>query len=173
MEVWRAVQEGLDIIIINPGVILGPIATTEIFLEGSNELYRRVANGLSFYTLGNTGFVTINDVVRIAFELMKSGIKNERFTLIAANITFRDILNTIAETLKVKKPHIHAAPIVMNFLWIADGIFSTLFFQKRRMTKATAKASYSKNLYSNEKIKTALGTVFIDIHQYIRDISKL
>jgi hypothetical protein len=61
----------------------------------------------------------------------------------------------------------------MNFLWIADGIFSTLFFQKRRMTKATAKASYSKNLYSNEKIKTALGTVFLDVHQYIKDDSKI
>ena len=173
MEVWRAVQEGLDIIIINPGVILGPIATTKIFHEGSNELYRKVANGLPFYTLGNTGFITVNDVVKIAFELMKSDIKNERFTLISANIVFRDILNTIAETLKVKKPTIHAAPLFMNFLWIADGIFSTLFFQKRRMTKATAKASYSKNLYSNEKIKTALGTVFLDVHQYIKDTSKL
>ncbi|MBF4465900.1 NAD-dependent epimerase/dehydratase family protein [Flavobacterium sp. LC2016-12] len=173
MEVWRAVQEGLDIIIVNPGVILGPIATTKIFLEGSNELYRRVANGLSFYTLGSTGFITVNDVVKISVELMKSDIKNERFTLISDNIVFQDILNTIADTLKVKRPHIHANPFFMNFLWIADGIFSTLFFQKRHMTKATAKASYSKNLYSNEKIKTALGAVFLDVHQYIKDTSKL
>lgn len=173
MEVWRAVQEGLDIIIVNPGVILGPIATTKIFLEGSNELYRRVANGLSFYTLGSTGFITVNDVVKISVELMKSDIKNERFTLISDNIVFQDILNTIADTLQVKRQHIHANPFFMNFLWIADGIFSTLFFQKRQMTKATAKASYSKNLYSNEKIKTALGAVFLDVHQYIKDTSKL
>jgi dihydroflavonol-4-reductase len=173
MEVWRAVQEGLDIIILNPGVILATIPTSKIYNEGSSQLYIRVANGLSFYTLGSTGFVTVNDVVRIAFELMKSNIKNERFTLIADNIVFRDILSTIAEVLKVKKPRFHANPLFMNFLWIADGIFSTLFFQKRQMTKATAKASYSKNLYSNEKIKTALGTVFLDVHQYIKDTSKL
>jgi hypothetical protein len=62
----------------------------------------------------------------------------------------------------------------MNFLWIADGIFSTLFFQKRRLTKATAKAYYSSNLYSNEKIKTALGgTVFQNVHAYIKDVSRL
>lgn len=173
MEVWRGVQEGLDIIIINPGVILGPIPKTKKCEQGSAELYVKVANGLSFYTLGNTGFVAINDVVRIAYELMKSTIKNERFTLIADNIVFRDILNTIAEVLKVKKPSIHATPFFMNFLWIADKIFSSLFFQKRRLTKATAKASYSKNLYSNEKIKTALGTVFLDVHQYIKEVSKL
>ncbi|MDA6071449.1 NAD-dependent epimerase/dehydratase family protein [Flavobacterium sp. AC] len=173
MEVWRGLQEGLDVMIINPGVILGPISTTKIFDEGSSELYRKVANGLSFYTLGNTGFIAIDDVVRISHELMKSDIKNERFTLIADNIVFRDILNTIADTLKVKKPSTHAKPLLMNFLWMADLGFSTLFLQKRRLTKATAKASYSKNLYSNEKIKTALRTVFLDVHQYIKDTSKL
>ncbi|OXA91683.1 NAD-dependent epimerase/dehydratase family protein [Flavobacterium hercynium] len=172
MEVWRGLQEGLDVIIINPGVILGPIPTAKICAQGSAELYTKVANGLSFYTLGSTGFISVTDVIRIAFELMKSDIKNERFTLIADNIVFKDILNTIAEALKVKKPNIHAKPLFMNFLWIADGIFSTLFFQKRRLTKATAKASYSNNLYSNEKIKTALGTVFLDVHQYIKDISR-
>lgn len=173
MEVWRGVQEGLDVVIINPGVVLAPVATKSIFEYGSNELYLKVSNGLSFFTLGNTGFITITDVVRIAFELMKSEIKNERFTLIADNIVFRDILNTIAEVLKVKKPTIHASPLFMNLLWIADVVFSTLFFQKRSLTKATAKASYSKNLYSNEKIKTALGTVFLDVHQYINEVSKL
>jgi len=173
MEVWRGLQEGLDVIIVNPGVILGPIPTTKIFDEGSNELYRKVANGLPFYTLGSTGVITVNDVVKIMLELMKRDIKNERFTLIADNIVFRDLLNTIADTLKVKRPSIHEKPLFMNFLWIADLIFSTLFFQKRRFTKATAKASYSTSLYANEKIKTALGTVFLDVHQYIKDTSKL
>jgi nucleoside-diphosphate-sugar epimerase len=173
MEVWRAVQEGLDIVIINPGVILGPIPKTKNGNQGSAELYVKVANGLPFYTLGSTGFVTVNDVVKTTYELMKSDIKNERFTLIAENVIFRDILNTIADTLKVKRPKIHAKPFLMNILWIADGIFSTLFFQKRRLTRATAKSSYSNDLYSNEKIKTALGTVFLDVHQYIKDVSKL
>ncbi|MCP2027985.1 nucleoside-diphosphate-sugar epimerase [Flavobacterium sp. HSC-32F16] len=173
MEVWRAHQEGLDVIIINPGVILGPIPKEKNKQQGSAELYTKVANGLSFYTLGSTGFIAIDDVVETAYQLMKSDIKNERFTLIADNIVFKDILDTIADALQVKKPHIHAKPFFMNLLWMADGIFSTLFFQKRSLTHATAKASYSKNLYSNEKIKTALGTVFLDVHQYIKDISKL
>ncbi|MDL2143776.1 NAD-dependent epimerase/dehydratase family protein [Flavobacterium tructae] len=174
MEVWRGLQEGLDVIILNPGVILGPIPKNKTHVQGSAELYAKVANGLSFYTLGSTGFVTITDVIKIADVLMKSDIKNERFTLIADNIVFKDILNTIADALKVKRPTIHATPLFMNFLWIADGFFSTLFFQKRRLTKATAKASYSSNLYSNEKIKTALGgTVFQDVHAYIKDVSRL
>ncbi|WP_347050861.1 NAD-dependent epimerase/dehydratase family protein [Flavobacterium olei] len=170
MEVWRGLQEGLDVIIVNPGVILGPPQMMTIFDEGSSEIYRKVSNGLSFYTLGSTGFVSIDDVVKITSELMKSDIKNERFTIIADNIVFRDLLNTVADILKVKRPHIHAKPLFMNLLWIADFL---LFFKKRSITKATAKASYSNNLYSNEKIKTALGTVFTDIHDYIKDSSLL
>jgi len=173
MEVWRAQQEGLNIIIVNPGVILGPIPMMNVFEQGSNEIYKKVANKLSFYTLGNTGFIAIDDVVKTTFQLMKSEIRNERFTLISDNIVFRDILNTVADTLKVKRPHIHAKPFFMNLLWISDSLFSTLFFRKRSITKATAKASYSTNLYSNEKIKTALGTVFTDIHYYIKNSSKL
>ena len=170
MEVWRGLQEGLNVIIVNPGVILGPPQMMTIFDEGSSEIYRKVSNGLSFYTLGSTGFVSIDDVVKITSELMKSHIKNERFTIIADNIVFRDLLNTVADTLKVKRPHIHAKPLFMNLLWMADFL---LFFKKRSITKATAKASYSNNLYSNEKIKTALGTVFTDIHDYIKDSSLL
>lgn len=173
MEVWRGHQEGLSVIIVNPGVILGPPKMMDIFDEGSSEIYRKVSKGLPFFTLGSTGFITVDDVAKTSIELLRSDIKNERFTLITDNIVFKDLLNTVADALKVKRPHIHATPFLMNLLWMTDGIFSTLFFKKRSITKATAKASYSKNLYSNEKIKTALGTVFSDIHQYIINSSKL
>lgn len=172
MEVWRGQQEGLDVIIVNPGVILGPLSKNKIFEQGSAEIYQKVANRLRFYTLGSTGFVTVDDVVKITLQLMKSEIKNERFTLIADNIVFKEILDTVADTLKVKRPSIHAKPFFMHLIWMADWLFSTLFFRRRSITKATAKASYSKNLYSNQKIKTALGTVFSDVHQYIKSSSK-
>lgn len=168
MEIWRGQQEGLDVVVVNPGVIVGPGFQE----QGSGLLFKKVANGLSYYTLGTTGFVSVNDVVRIAAELMKSEICNERFTLIAQNLLFRDVLYTIADALQLKQPAIHAKPFLMELGWRADWILSTLFQRKRELAKATAKASYSKNEYSNEKIKTALNTDFLDIHQYIKEISR-
>jgi hypothetical protein len=38
MEVWRAQQEGLDVIIVNPGVIIGPGFPD----QGSGELIKSV-----------------------------------------------------------------------------------------------------------------------------------
>ena len=169
MEIWRGQQEGLPVIIINPGVILGPGFRE----QGSGKIFTEVANGLRFYTLGTTGFVAVTDVVRIAFELMKSEIVNERFTLIAENMVFKDVLESIAKSFKVKKPTLHASPFFMEVCWRIDWFLSHFMMQKRKLTQATAKSSYSKNLYSNEKIKTTLNTDFKDIKTYIQEISLL
>ncbi len=169
MEVWRGQQEGLDVIIVNPGVILGPGFRN----QGSGQLFAKIAKGLRFYTLGTTGFIAVSDVVSMAFQLMKSQIINERFTLIAENIIFKEVLETIADSLKVKRPSLHARPLFMKISWRIDWILSTVFFKKRKLTRATAKASYSKNLYSNEKIKKLLPVEFLDIKEYIATISNL
>jgi nucleoside-diphosphate-sugar epimerase len=173
MEIWRGQQEGLPVIIVNPGVILGPVPKFRDWEQGSGQLFTKVKNGLKFYTMGSTGFVAVTDVTRIAHQLMQSEIKNERFTLIAENSVFRDILNTMADSLGVQRPEIHAKPFFMEILWRLDWFVSNVFQQKRKLSQATARASYSKNIYSNEKIKDRLKTDFIDVHQYIKDISKL
>jgi len=169
MEIWRGQQEGLDVIIVNPGVIIGPGFQE----QGSGLLFKAVAKGLRYYTLGKTGFVAVSDVVRMAVQLMKSEIRNERFVLIGQNIPFRDILNTIADTLNVKRPSRHMKPYLMEIGWRVDWIFANIFNKKRKLTRATAKASYSKHDYSNEKIKMTLKTDFTDVHQYIKEISSL
>ena len=169
MEIWRGQQEGLDILIVNPGVIIGPGFQE----QGSGLLFKKVANGLSFYTLGTSGFIAVSDVVKITSELMNSDIKNERFTLIAENITFRNIINYIADALHKQRPTKHAKPFMMEIAWRIDWILSVVFGQKRQFTKATAKASYSKHLYSNQKTKDTLKIDFTPIDQYIKEITSL
>ncbi len=169
MEIWRGQQEGLNSVIINPGVILGPT----IWEQGSGILFKRIEKGFPFYTKGMTGFIAVTDVVKIAVELMKSDLINERFTLIAQNMVFRDLFNSIADALNVKRPAIYASPLLIEIFWRIDWFLSIIFRWKRKLNPATAKSSYSKNLYSNEKIKKTLGTEFIDIHTYIKEISSL
>lgn len=168
MEIWRGQQEGLKVLIVNPGVVLGPGFEN----QGSGEIFTKVKKGLSFYTNGSTGFVTVDDVVSILYQLMNSTINGERFTLIDQNIIFRDLLNSIADALKVKRPKYHATPFIINTASKLDWI-NTLFGRKRKISKATAKSSYSTDLYSNEKIKNALNYTFIDVFDYIKRSNSL
>lgn len=167
MEVWRGHQEGLSVLVVNPGIIIGPYLKTNAIEQGSATLYHRVAKGLSFYTLGTTGFITIDDVVSVTTKLMDSTIQNERFALVAENIVFKNILNTIAKALHVRAPRVHADASLMNILWRIDWLISKITNKKRQISKATAKASYSKNLYSNSKIKRVLNYEFENVQQYI------
>jgi dihydroflavonol-4-reductase len=169
MEIWRGQQEGLNSIIVNPGVILGP----RIWEQGSGIIFKKIEKEFPFYTKGTTGFIAVTDVVRIAVKLMKSELKNERFTLISQNIVFQDLFNSIADALKVKRPFIYVNPLWTSFLGRMDWFVSTVFRTKRKLDRATAIASHSENLYSNDKITRTLETDFLDIHQYIKEISRL
>lgn len=165
MEIWRGQQEGLNVIIVNPGVIIGPGFQE----QGSGQLIQKIADGLLFYTSGSTGFVSVEDVVRIMYQLMQSTVTNEKFILITDNIVFKDLFFTIADTLKVKRPSIEAKPFILGITWRLHWIFS-LFTQKtNNLSRDTARSFLSKDHYSNNKIKTTLNTSFTDVHQYIRE----
>jgi dihydroflavonol-4-reductase len=169
MEIWRGQQEGLKVVIVNPGVIIGP----GFWDQGSGELFTKVKNGLPFYTKGSTGFVAVADVVTILHQLMESSIHGERYTLISQNINFQDFLFSIADALKVKRPTYHATPFMMNTLSKLSWIASAILGQKRQLSKASAKSSYTTDLYANEKIKNALNITFTDVSDYIKEITVL
>ena len=167
MEIWRGQQEGLQAVIINPGVILGP----GFWDSGSGEIFTKVKNGLLFYTKGSTGFITINDVVKIMFQLMKSKINNERFIAIASNISFEKLVKIIAKALIVKSPTIYAKPWLTEFSWRIDWIASNIFMQKRKLSKTMAQTLHTSNCISNEKVKTVLDYKFQDVEGYCGEIS--
>lgn len=165
MEVWRGQQEGLDAIIVSPGVIIGPGFPD----QGSGLLFERVKKGLSFYTTGITGFIAVTDVVKSCVILMKSDISNEKYILITDNIPFKTILNLIAEKLKVKRPFREISPFVLETAWRIDSLISFIFQKKRSLTKATARAAYASTIYDNTKIKNTLKTQLTPVDKYIEN----
>ena len=105
-EVWRGSQEGLDVIIVNPGVILG----AGFWRNGSGKIFDSMYKGLKYYTNGITGYVGVQDVVEIMLVLMKSNLKNERYILVAENQSFKEIVFAIADEFKIQRPTIKITP---------------------------------------------------------------
>jgi dihydroflavonol-4-reductase len=169
MEIWRGQQEGLQVAVLNPGVILGP----GFWNQGSGAIFSSVANGLAFYTKGTTGFVAVTDVVQLLVLLMNSKINGERYIAIAENNSFREILNTIAAHLKVEEPKYHASFLMTEIAWRIDWFLTHLLKRKRKFSKETARAAHAKYPYSNEKVKTTLQYNFRDIKEYIAEVVDL
>ncbi len=164
MEVWRAQQEGLNVVIVNPGVILGPLFWT----EGSGEIYQKVKKGLPFYTKGITGFVTVIDVVKMMYLLMESTVVGEKFILVSENKSYQDLVYKIAEVLKAKKPKLYATQFLTGLAWRADWLLTTVFGKKRVLTKDLAHSLHSADVYSNEKIISQFGFPFETIAVFLQ-----
>ena len=168
IEVFRAHQEGLSVVIINPGVILG----AGFFDSGSSEIFTKVKNGLQFYSNGSSGFVSVNDVVLAMMQLMNSEISGEKFIVVAENRSYQSILDTIAIELKIAKPKYKVSKLALNILWRLDWVLSNIFFQKRKLSKDLAISLTANEIYSNQKIKERLGFEFDGIDGVIKMIVK-
>ena len=168
MEVWRGHQEGLKVVIVNPGVILG-FHTSE---KGSNEIFLKVKNGLRFYTKGSTGFVSVVDVVKIMILLMNSEINGERFILVSENQSYENLVKSIAISLNVKQPIFEVNSLMTSIFWKIDWVMANFFQQKRRMSKMMSESLHTKDIYSKQKTITVLKYQFQDIEETISEICK-
>jgi nucleoside-diphosphate-sugar epimerase len=168
MEVWRASQEGVDVVIVNPGVILG----SGFWDSGSGSLFSQVYNGFSFYSNGTTGFIGVYDVVTSMIQLMESDVKNERFLLVSENKSFKDVLFTMADVFGKKRPSKLVKPWMSGLFWRWEWLQSKFTSKKPRMSKHSAKSLHSKTEYSSAKIQKAIGFRFQKIDEVIRKVCK-
>jgi dihydroflavonol-4-reductase len=167
MEVWRGFQEGLQVVIVNPGVIFG----TGFWNQGSGKFFTSIKKGISFYTNGSTGYVCVKDVVNIMEKLMKSEISGERFILVSENRTYKDIIYTIANKINAKKPAIEASPWLLNAAWRLDWLLSKIIRTDRKIGKYAAQSLLNKDLIENSKIKNALNYEFSSIDKCLDEVT--
>ncbi len=168
MEVWRGVQEGLNAVIVNPSVILGP----GLWNSGSGSLFTKAAKGMKYYTNGATGFVDVRDVSESMIRLMDSDISAQRYILNAENLSYKDLFGKTSGAMNIEKPTKEASQKLLKLAAFLDTIASTLGIKKREITKEVIKSSTSVSKYSNEKVKNAIGKTFIPIEKSIGDIAE-
>lgn len=152
MEVWRGAQEGLDVFIVNPGIILGP----GFWQENSGKLFSMMAKETPFYTTSVTGFVGVWDVVKFLIQGMASEVKNERFVLVSENKSFKEILEAIAVTFDKRKPFVRVTKFLGAMGWRLSWLKSRCTGASHTFTKHNAKAIDKKTLYDNSKAKAFL-----------------
>ena len=169
MEVWRASQEGVPVVIVNPGVILG----AGFWDQGSGAMFSKIHNGFPFYTEGVTGFVSVNDVVKSMLLLMKSNIVNERYILVSENYSFKEVFYQIAKNFGKKPPSIRVTKLMSAIGWRIEKLKSILTNIQPNLTKQTAKSIHNKGYYSSEKIQKELSFNFETISETIKSICEI
>ena len=173
MEVWRGVQEGLESVIVNPSIILGP----GNWNSGSPRFFQTVAKGMKFYTKGQAGYVDVRDVTSAILALLQAKdweeVKNQRYVLSAENLPYREFFDRIAEALHRPKPTIPANRLMLQLGWRASRLVSFLTGTYPALTRETARNAEKVSAYDGSKITGMIGFGYTPIDTTIRDIGKI
>ena len=166
MEVWRASQEGVEVVIVNPGVILG----AGFWNKGSGKIFLKISNGLNFYTEGVTGFIGVGDVVKVMIQLMEGDIKGERYILVSENCSFKEVFFQIADGFSRKRPSIKVSKLISSVGWRLNKITAILTGNPPLITKQSSQSIHNKYYYSSKKIQKALNFKFEPISETVKKV---
>lgn len=165
MEVWRGTQEGLNVVIVNPGIIIGP----GYWNSSSGYIFNKIFKGLSYYTTGKTGYIDVNDLSSAMLKLMNSNSKNEAYIIVNEHLSFQEFSHKIAMNLNVKPPSKAVSNKMLNVAWRFDWLRYFFTRSKRTITKQLAKNLNNHSFYNNKKL---LDTIDIELTPIDESISE-
>ncbi len=168
-SVWRGIEEGLNAVIVNPGIIIG----AGNWETGWGSLVTKANNKMPFYTNGTMGYIAVEDVSDIMIALMNKNIFGKRFILVENNYSFKEILEELNVSLGKPLPTIEAKKWMLQCARLYENIKCT--FNKNynpSVTKSVAQSSITQNYYNNELIKQTLSYTFIPIKESIHKASE-
>jgi dihydroflavonol-4-reductase len=167
-EIWRGIQEGLNAVIVNPSVVIGPGR----FDRGSGNIFDAVYKKLRYYTSGSAGFVDVMDVVEIMIKLMESDVNSERFVLSSENLAFYDLLGTISKYLGVKAPGKCISQRNLERIARLEKIRSFMTGKDPKISKDSIPAMTHKNSYDASKICEVLDYTFSPVEGAVERTAK-
>lgn len=151
-EVWRGIEEGLNAVMVNPCVIIGP----HDWNLGSTFTFKTVYKGLKYYTAGSNAVVDVRKLTAVMVQLMESDISAERFLVISENLPFKTLFTKIAIAMDKKPPRTEVGKFTAGLGRIGEAIRAKFAGTEPRITKETVQAAFKQYSYSCEKLKKAL-----------------
>lgn len=164
MEVWRGMAEGLNAVVVNPSVIIGP----GDWNSSSTAIFKSVYNGFPWYSEGVNGFVDVRDVAKAMILLTEKDIFGERFILNGHHATYKSVFELMAKAFGKNPPHRKVTPFLAGLVWRWEKIKSKLTGTRPLVTKETAETALAKVEYRNDKLLKALpGFIYTGLEESI------
>lgn len=161
MEVWRASAEGLPVIIINPGMIIG----SGNWGNSSGDIFPQFERS-SFTFSGSANYVDVRDVAQIAIQLMEKETFGESFILVSEQKKYEWTGNKIRAALGLSSVKIVPQWLLDIARWIS--VFLGWLIPPLQMAnRCNIEAVTSDTRISSQKIKKTLGNTFIPVAESI------
>ena len=169
-EAIRAINQGLDIVIVNPSTPIGaldlkPTPTGEIIV-------RFLARKMPFYVNTGLNLIDVKDVAWGHILALEKGKTGDRYILGNLNLTFAELLNKLAEITGLPAPK-STIPYWIPFTvaWLEENIW-TKFGKQPSIALDGVKMSQQKMFYDSSKAVRELGLPQSNIDQALKEAVK-
>lgn len=168
LEVYRGIGEGLNAVLVNPSLIFGNGRKNENTQQIVESVRKR---SLPAVPSGGTNVVDVEDVVEGHVRAMEIGNTGERYFLGAENLTWKQIIHTIASALSVEPPTRVVSERTANVLAALNEVVALIPGVRPLLTRE--RATYVSNIYryDNTKAITELGIHFRPFAETMRNIA--
>jgi len=149
LEAWRGFNEGLSVISVLPGVIIG------IGDESAPSMapFKRVAKGKNKITDGKVGLVSVEDVVKQSIALLNiEEAIGERYVLVADNWSFKYWFEVIAEAMGSQMRFQVLSKSKLNNLAFWERIICLFTAKTRKLKKSTINSLTGVNEYDGNGV---------------------
>lgn len=147
MQARRGEAEGLNVLILNPSVILG----LPFWGDGSSRLLRSASKGLPAVPGGSTGWVDLRDVAEAVVHGLRQPSWGERFILSGSNQSFETFYGGIADRLLKRRAPVLNARWPFELAWRLLAAVQALGGPTAQLTRDSVRAATSRVGYRNRK----------------------
>ena len=166
LEVYRGIAEGLDAVIVNPCVVIGPGAPG----RSSMVLAERLRKGTAYYPPGANSVVDARDVAACMVRLMRDGRTGERHLLVGASPSYRELFAAFAQAYGRPVPTRRIPPWALAMVWRLERV-RTLFGGRPLITRHTAASAITQRAYDAAKVKAAIDCSFRGLDEMTRNVA--
>lgn len=163
LEVMRGREEGLDAVIVNPSVILGPGMPG----RSSARIFSYVWKERRFYMEGKINYVSAKDTAEIIYRLLSDGQSGERFIASAGMVPLKSLMDKIARHFGKRPPSIRLNTRLLTVLAWVEKLRSGLSGAQPLITPESLRSLSAPVQFQNAKVKKALNFEFQSIDETI------
>lgn len=165
LEVQRGIAEGLQAVMVNPCVVLGPGVPG----RSSMTMFERVRKGTRFFPTGSNAVVDARDVATAMTRLITAGASGERYLLIGENLPYRKLFNLIVKSAGKPPPTRSLPAWALELGWRLEAV-RTRFGGRPLITKHTARTASRPRLYDGSKAANLLAMPFRNADEAVENV---
>jgi dihydroflavonol-4-reductase len=161
LEAWRGEQEGLELIVVNPSILLGKAS----YAKSSTSIYAYVLEENKFYPKGDLNFIDVRDAAILTRLLVENQAWGERFILNNDCISYQEFFSEIAAVFGKKAPKFPVSNWQISLGVLAFSILRFLGLSKSPLNKKTAMISQQSIRFDNSKIQRLLDYRYFSLRE--------